>query len=129
MRTNFMFDDFLIELNEAKQAVLLLDYDGTLAPFAIERDQAVPYQGVRKLLSKIRQDTNTRLIIISGRRSTIYCRCWRFPHHRKYGVAMAGKSLPLTGRDLLSPCRIKRLPVCAQPAAGSCKKVLKIIVK
>jgi trehalose 6-phosphate phosphatase len=67
MRTNFMFDDFLNELNKAKQAVLLLDYDGTLAPFSIERDHAIPYQGVRLLLSRIRQDTNTRLVIISGR--------------------------------------------------------------
>lgn len=51
----------------APQRVLMLDYDGTLAPFRIERDQAVPYPGVRDLLSEIIAGGRTRLVIISGR--------------------------------------------------------------
>ena len=38
---------YIEEIRMAKQRALLLDYDGTLAPFRIERDQAVPYEGVR----------------------------------------------------------------------------------
>ncbi len=34
----------------AAMPVLLLDYDGTLAPFRIDRFKARPWAGVRKLL-------------------------------------------------------------------------------
>ena len=54
-------------LQTAPQKVLLLDYDGTLAPFRQERDKAFPYPGVREILGKIQQSGKTRLIIISGR--------------------------------------------------------------
>ncbi|PLX73414.1 MAG: trehalose-phosphatase [Desulfuromonas sp.] len=60
-------DNFWIKLAAARSPVLLLDYDGTLAPFCVERDQAFPYPGVRELLEHIRKTTDTRLVIISGR--------------------------------------------------------------
>jgi trehalose-phosphatase len=46
---------------------LLLDYDGTLAPFRVDRFQARPWAGVRELLSRIQQQGRTRMAIISGR--------------------------------------------------------------
>lgn len=58
---------FWADLAESVCPVLLLDYDGTLAPFRMERDQAFPYPGVVELLSNIRNETTTRLVIISGR--------------------------------------------------------------
>ena len=58
---------FWQQLCESNQAALLLDYDGTLAPFRIERDRAVPYPGVREILEAIRCETSTRMVIISGR--------------------------------------------------------------
>jgi trehalose 6-phosphate phosphatase len=51
----------------AASAVLALDYDGTLAPFRVERDDAAPLPGVRDTLDGIRRDTVTRLAIVSGR--------------------------------------------------------------
>ena len=33
--------------------LLLLDYDGTLAPFRVDRFQARPWAGVRELLRRI----------------------------------------------------------------------------
>jgi trehalose-phosphatase len=51
----------------ALDKVLLLDYDGTLAPFKIKREEVVPYDGVREILNKILAETNTRVIIVSGR--------------------------------------------------------------
>ena len=54
-------------LQTAPQRVLLLDYDGTLAPFHRKRDKAFPYPGVRKILEKIQQSEKDRLIIVSGR--------------------------------------------------------------
>ncbi len=58
---------FWDQLAAAKSAVLLLDYDGTLAPFCVDREQATPYPGIRELLISIRRDTATRLVIITGR--------------------------------------------------------------
>lgn len=60
-------DPFFTKLSQAREAVLLLDYDGTLAPFRIERDQAFPYPGVREVLSEIAALDNMRLVILTGR--------------------------------------------------------------
>ncbi|MDK2972222.1 MAG: trehalose 6-phosphate phosphatase [Candidatus Sumerlaeota bacterium] len=45
----------------------MLDYDGTLAPFRVERNEAVPYEGIRPLLDRIMAETPTRVAVISGR--------------------------------------------------------------
>ena len=58
---------FWQQLAESPHPHLMLDYDGTLAPFRIDRDQAYPYSGVREVLTAIRSETLTRLVIISGR--------------------------------------------------------------
>ncbi len=51
----------------APESALLLDYDGTLAPFHTQRDQAFPYPGVALLLQEIVRDACTRVVVISGR--------------------------------------------------------------
>jgi trehalose 6-phosphate phosphatase len=59
---------FFEKLGKAKQRVLLLDYDGTLAPFCADRLGAVPYPGVaERLHSIITAGTRTRLALITGR--------------------------------------------------------------
>ncbi|MBD3402190.1 trehalose-phosphatase [candidate division GN15 bacterium] len=60
-------DSFFNSLADQTSGVLLLDYDGTLAPFQLERDAAVPYSGVRERLVKLIESPRTRVIIISGR--------------------------------------------------------------
>ena len=52
---------------QAATPVLALDYDGTLAPFHIDRSQALPYPGVQRCLSRIQAETPTHLVLISGR--------------------------------------------------------------
>jgi len=59
--------DFLSRLNKAQSSVLMLDYDGTLAPFQTERDQAYPYPGVLPLLQEILRRNETRIVIVTGR--------------------------------------------------------------
>ena len=54
-------------LTGKRTRALLLDYDGTLAPFRVERDKAVPYPGVRKILEKIIATGSCRVVVISGR--------------------------------------------------------------
>jgi len=51
----------------APESALLLDYDGTLAPFHTQRDQAFPYPGVALLLQEIVRDARTRVVVITGR--------------------------------------------------------------
>ncbi|MEG9435239.1 trehalose-phosphatase [Edaphobacter sp. HDX4] len=58
---------FLGKVAAAPSSVLLLDYDGTLAPFQIERDQAYPYPGILPLLQAIQSNGRTSLIVITGR--------------------------------------------------------------
>ncbi len=48
-------------------ALLLLDYDGTLAPFRVDRFQARPWAGVRELLARIQRQGRTRMAVITGR--------------------------------------------------------------
>lgn len=47
--------------------VLLLDYDGTLAPFHVDRFQARPWPGARELLAKIQRQGRTRMVVVTGR--------------------------------------------------------------
>lgn len=47
--------------------LLLLDYDGTLAPFRRDRFKARPWAGVSELLKKIQLQQRTKIRVISGR--------------------------------------------------------------
>ena len=58
---------FLQTVARASKAALLLDYDGTLAPFHAKRDQAYPYPGVALMLQEIVRNGRTRVVVISGR--------------------------------------------------------------
>lgn len=65
--TRGLLEPFFVRLAQARRCALLLDYDGTLAPFHVDPAQAVPYPGVRAALDRIQAQTGTRLVIISGR--------------------------------------------------------------
>jgi trehalose 6-phosphate phosphatase len=65
--TQTSLDAFFASLASAPRRALLLDYDGTLAPFRPQRDQAVPYPGVRELLAALLAAGRTRVVIVSGR--------------------------------------------------------------
>ncbi len=60
-------EPFLRTVADASRSLLLLDYDGTLAPFCKQRDQAFPYPGVTSVLQRIIQNSHIRVVIISGR--------------------------------------------------------------
>jgi trehalose-phosphatase len=45
----------------------LLDYDGTLAPFRVNRFDARPWAGVQELLSHIQRQGRTRMAVVTGR--------------------------------------------------------------
>jgi trehalose 6-phosphate phosphatase len=54
----------------APRSLLLLDYDGTLAGFRIDRFTARPWAGVRQLLARIQSQGHTRIALVTGRPAT-----------------------------------------------------------
>jgi trehalose 6-phosphate phosphatase len=60
-------NSFCAKVAQRKGGALLLDYDGTLAPFSTDRDSALPYPQIREMLSKIIATGGTRVVVISGR--------------------------------------------------------------
>src|SRR6185437_9824847 len=58
---------FFAALSRSEHSLLLLDYDGTLAPFRSDRVKARPWEGVRELLGRIQLEKRTRIAVISGR--------------------------------------------------------------
>jgi len=60
---------FFERISSARERVLMLDYDGTLAPFQVRPERATPYPGVVEALDEIMQGGDTRVVIISGRRA------------------------------------------------------------
>jgi trehalose-phosphatase len=59
--------DWWRQLELAPRSVLMLDYDGTLAPFVRERMQAKMYAGVAERLFRLAFAPRTRLVVVSGR--------------------------------------------------------------
>lgn len=58
---------FFRRLESAPSRVLLLDYDGTLAPFQEARNEAVPYPGVREEVRRHLDGGKSRVVVVSGR--------------------------------------------------------------
>jgi trehalose-phosphatase len=67
LRTPFNLDAFFLDLSRAPRAVLMLDYDGTLAPFHRQPARAAPYPGIVPALDELTANGRTRLVIVSGR--------------------------------------------------------------
>ena len=63
----FNLETFFGCVRAAATRVLMLDYDGTLAPFHVNPAEAAPYPGVIPLLDEIQQAGHTRVVMVSGR--------------------------------------------------------------
>jgi len=61
------YTQFLASVASAPSRVLLLDYDGTLAPFRVRPEEAVPYPEALAAIERIMRAGGTRLVIVSGR--------------------------------------------------------------
>ena len=67
---NMRIAAFLSRLSKARSRALLLNYDGTLAPFSCDPEQAYPYPEIANTLQRIQRETDTRLAIVTGRRAS-----------------------------------------------------------
>jgi trehalose-phosphatase len=59
--------DFLVRRVARAPSILALDYDGTLAPFQVERMAAVPLAAVVPPLERLLDEPSTTVVIVSGR--------------------------------------------------------------
>lgn len=62
-----VLDVFFSRLGTGGRALLLTDYDGTLAPFVTDRMQARPYAGVAERIARIAETGRSEVIVVSGR--------------------------------------------------------------
>lgn len=60
-------EQFMAAVAQSPFSALLLDYDGTLAPFCLDRQHAFPYPAITALLQEIIDNGRTRVVIITGR--------------------------------------------------------------
>lgn len=60
-------DRYFAAFAAAQKPNLLLDYDGTLAAFRVDRFQSRPWAGVRELLRRIQRQGRTHMVVITGR--------------------------------------------------------------
>jgi len=67
LTTGTDLDGFFESVARGPERLLVLDYDGTLAPFRIERSDALPYPGVVPLVRSIMEGGRSRVVIVSGR--------------------------------------------------------------
>lgn len=58
---------FFGRLRDARERLLLLDYDGTLAPFHPDPGRALPYPEVAARVGEIARQPRTRVVLVSGR--------------------------------------------------------------
>jgi trehalose 6-phosphate synthase/phosphatase len=68
---NNHIEKVVAEYARAKNRILLLDYDGTLAPFTVNPQDAQPSDVVLKLLSQLANNAANHVVIISGREKTM----------------------------------------------------------
>lgn len=65
--TTRKLQEFFSTFTPGTRPLLMLDYDGTLAPFRVDRHKARPYTGVREAIARILEQGQTRLVVITGR--------------------------------------------------------------
>jgi len=64
---DFDFKKFCEKLKDDYPKALLMDYDGTLAPFQDDPSLASPYPGVEETIDRIMRNENVRVVLITGR--------------------------------------------------------------
>jgi trehalose 6-phosphate phosphatase len=105
-------DRFFAAVRGAPRSILLLDYDGTLARFRVDRFKARPFAGVRELLARIQSQGRTRIAVVTGRpASEIAPLLGLDPRLEVWGLHGAERLHPDGRRELeqASPAALERL--------------------
>ncbi len=83
--------------------MLLLDYDGTLAPFHADKMQAMPYPGVADLLQALYKTDRVRLIFVTGRRASDLPHLIDLARHVEIWGSHGREHITADGQYTLSP--------------------------
>lgn len=67
LQPKITLESFYAELSNHPTLVLMLDYDGTLAPFTVNREKSFPYEGIEDRLQNLIKIPQVKVIIVSGR--------------------------------------------------------------
>ena len=60
-------DAFFLRFAGHTRPLLLMDYDGTMSAFRVDRFKSRPWAGVHELLARIQQQGRSRMVVITGR--------------------------------------------------------------
>lgn len=108
LNQNISIDSFFSDLKKAENSLLMLDYDGTLSPFTEDRDNAVPYDGVKKRLETLIESSKSQIFIISGREISILKKLLNLKKYPElYGSHGAEYFSETDGYQLLANSEIK----------------------
>lgn len=94
----------LRSFQEADQKLILLDYDGTLAPFARTPQQAAPSEKLLELLGRLSADSSSTIALVSGRKRDSL-EAW-FGHLDLTLVAEHGGFFKVAGRPWSQPVQV-----------------------
>jgi len=61
------FKTFLDSIASSEQSLLLMDFDGTIAPYRVDPMKSRPWTGMLRLIRNIEKSGRTRIIVITGR--------------------------------------------------------------
>jgi trehalose-phosphatase len=67
MAGNHLPEGFWESVKQARSRLIAMDYDGTLAPFQLRRERALPEPGVVPTLLALAEDSANTVAVISGR--------------------------------------------------------------
>src|SRR5881227_4000887 len=98
-----VYASFFDQVSHASKRALMLDYDGTLAPFTADRTRAFPYREIPEMVSRIMR-CNTRVVLISGRAATeLLFLSGIHPHPEIWGSHGAERLYPDGSYEVESP--------------------------
>ncbi|MGH9497938.1 MAG: trehalose-phosphatase [Terriglobales bacterium] len=99
-------EQLMEKVAKSERSALLLDYDGTLAPFVVDRRKAFPYPGVVPTLQEIMASGRSRVIIVTGRSAPeVVALLGIHPHPEIWGGH---------GLEYLSPDGVRQIPPLSQ---------------
>lgn len=93
LHPKFDLESFFTKLSKCSHSLLILDYDGTLAPFHTDPDSASPYEGVKEKIEALLRIPNTHVIIMSGRRLEGLKKLLRLSHYPELWGCHGGERL------------------------------------
>jgi trehalose-phosphatase len=94
-------EEFWSDLSKARRCVLILDYDGTLAPFVPDPAKAVPYDGVREVVERLMENPHCRVVFVTGRSCDDLVRLLGLPHQPEVWGSHGGERLLPSGERQL----------------------------